>query len=195
MYIFSLWNLIDIVNPLLVLYMIINFYIDREPMISSEFEIVVSSVSTFTMWAKQLYFLRVFDSYSYLIRMIKLVILDMKEFLVVLFVAILAFSDTYRNISEGNADPEKRFVDGSLDSFLMSYRMALGDFNTEEFGEVAVPLCIIFFYLSTVFNLIVMFNLLIAIISETFATVNSNAKLAAFQERSNMVAENSYLVS
>lgn len=77
----------------------------------------------------------------------------------------------------------------------MSYKMALGDFDTDSFGNVAVPLCLIFFYLSTVFNMIVMFNLLIAIISETFATVNSNATLAAFQEKSNMVAENSYLVS
>lgn len=85
--------------------MIINFYIDPEPLKSSEMEIIISSISTFTMWAKQLYFLRVFDSFSYLIRMISLVIIDMKEFLVVLFVAILAFSDTYRTISEGNEDP------------------------------------------------------------------------------------------
>lgn len=56
-------------------------------------------------------------------------------------------------------------------------------------------MCYFFFLLSTVFNMIVMFNLLIAIISETFTNVNANAKFAAFQERANMVAENSYLIS
>jgi hypothetical protein len=45
---------------------------------------------------------------------------------------------------------------------------------------VAVPMCIFFFLLSTVFNMIVMFNLLIAIISETFTNVNDNAVYAGF---------------
>ena len=93
----------------------------------------MSAFSTFTMWAKQLYFLRVFDSYSYLIRMINQVIMDMKEFLVVLMLAIVAFSDTYRTISDGNTDDNK-FVDGTFDSFLMAYKMALGDFDTDDFG-------------------------------------------------------------
>jgi hypothetical protein len=44
------------------------------------------------------------------------------------------------------------------------------------------------------FNMIVMFNLLIAIISETFANVNEYSTEAGYQERASMVAENSYLV-
>lgn len=39
-----------------------------------------------------------------------------------------------------------------------------------------------------------MMNLLIAIISETFADVNSNAECAAYQEMAKIIAENSYLV-
>jgi hypothetical protein len=188
-----MWNLIDMINPTLVLMMLINFYIDEDQLTVTGPETIMGACSTFTMWAKQLYFLRVFDSYSYLIRMITMVIVDMREFLVVLMLAILAFSDTYNNISEGN-QTDSQFVNGPFDSFLMSYKMALGDFDTDNFGEVAVPMCLVLFYLSTVFNMIVMFNLLIAIISETFANVNSNALLAAYQEKSNMVAENSYLV-
>jgi hypothetical protein len=52
----------------------------------------------------------------------------MKEFMVVLMIAVLAFSDTYRTISDGNV-PEDQFVDGFFDSFLTSYRMALGDWD------------------------------------------------------------------
>lgn len=44
------------------------------------------------------------------------------------------------------------------------------------------------------FNMIVMFNLLIAIISETFSDVNSYAEEAGMQERASMIAENAYLV-
>jgi hypothetical protein len=42
--------------------------------------------------------------------------------------------------------------------------------------------------------MIVMFNLLIAIISETFTNVNENAIFAGFQEKATMVAANAYLV-
>jgi hypothetical protein len=54
--------------------MLINFYIDEDKSVMSEYEIIMSAVSTFTMWAKQLYFLRVFESFSHLIRMIQMCI-------------------------------------------------------------------------------------------------------------------------
>jgi len=50
--------------------MLVNYYIDNDRLQVNPFEIIMSAISTFTMWAKQLYFLRVFDAYSYLIRMI-----------------------------------------------------------------------------------------------------------------------------
>lgn len=152
----------------------------------------MSAISTFTMWAKQLYFLRVFDSYAYLIRMISICIMDMKEFLVMLALTLICFSDTFRSISDGNPDNTK-FVKGSMDSFISAYKVALGDFGM-EFGSVALWMCMLFFYLTTIFNLIVMFNLLIAIISETFTKVNENAEEAGFQEKANTIASNSYLV-
>lgn len=42
--------------------------------------------------------------------------------------------------------------------------------------------------------MIVMLNLLIAIISETFAKVNENALSAGYQENAALISENSYLV-
>ncbi len=41
---------------------------------------------------------------------------------------------------------------------------------------------------------VVMLNLLIAIISESFNKINSNAVLANYQERARIIAENSYLI-
>jgi len=51
--------------------------------------------------------------------------------------------------------------------------MVLGDFDVNNFGTVAVPYVWILFMLCTVFNMIIMLNLLIAIISESFAKINS----------------------
>jgi hypothetical protein len=72
--------------------------------------------------------------------------------------------------------------------------LILGDFDTSAFGEVSVLLVWVLFLLCTVFNMIVMLNLLIAIISETFAKVTAMADNAAYQEMAAMIAENNYLV-
>lgn len=73
------------------------------------------------------------------------------------------------------------------------YNMCLGAFEN-EYGEAAPTFAWILFLLCTLFNMIVMFNLLIAIISETFAKVNENAVQAGFQERASLIRENIFLV-
>ena len=72
--------------------------------------------------------------------------------------------------------------------------MSLGDFN-DSFGGVATNLVWVLFLLCSVFNLIVMMNLLIAIVSETFARVIGQAEQTGFQQMASLVAENNYLVS
>jgi hypothetical protein len=60
-----------------------------------------------------------------------------------------------------------------VEAVVYTYRMILGDFSTDEFGEVATPLMYILFILCTVFNMIIMLNLLIAIISDSYARVTA----------------------
>lgn len=72
--------------------------------------------------------------------------------------------------------------------------MSLGEWDYGGLGKVSVWLAQTFFMLCTLFNMIVMFNLLIAIISETFTKVNSFAEEAGMQERASMIAENTYLI-
>lgn len=71
--------------------------------------------------------------------------------------------------------------------------MILGNFST-EFGQVAVPYAYILFLLCTVLNMIIMMNLLIAIISQSFEKISSMAVEASYQERASIIAENSYLI-
>jgi hypothetical protein len=42
--------------------------------------------------------------------------------------------------------------------------------------------------------MIIMFNLLIAIISDTFAKVNQNSEEAGYQEKAALIAENAFLL-
>ena len=56
------------------------------------------------------------------------------------------------------------------------YRLALGDFSVDDFDSTATLYLWIIFLFCTVLNLVIMMNLLIAIISESFAAINSESK-------------------
>ena len=74
------------------------------------------------------------------------------------------------------------------------YLVILGEFDIDKFGKVALPLCYALFILNSLFNTIVMLNLMIAIIGESFAKVKENSENAMYQEMATLIAENSYLV-
>jgi uncharacterized membrane protein len=145
------------------------------------------------MWFKFLYFFRIFKQFGYLTRLMILVMYDMRHFMAVFFVTILMFSDSLLTISNGN-QPEDRFVTDYFNSIIFTYRIILGDFDVTKFGSVGVPLVYGLFIICTVFNTIIMLNLLIAIISETFAAVKENSENASYQEMAAMIAENAYLI-
>jgi uncharacterized membrane protein len=62
------------------------------------------------------------------------------------------------------------------------------------FGIVAPYYTWTIFYLCTVLNMIIMLNLLIAIISESFARINAEKEQASYQEKCKIISENSYLI-
>jgi hypothetical protein len=64
--------------------------------------VLIQVVSTFFMWLKFLYFLRVYESTGYLVRMIMSVIYDMKVFLFLLILTIVAFGDSLSVIAIAN---------------------------------------------------------------------------------------------
>jgi uncharacterized membrane protein len=73
----------------------------------------------------------------------------------------------------------------------------LGDFalDKETVAMTVAPLTLWFLFMfCTILNMIVMFNLLIAIISETFAKVNNESEQNSNQERAKIIAENTFLI-
>ena len=118
--------------------------------------------------------MRIFKRFSYLLRMIVLVMIDMKYFLAVLLIGMVAFGDAFYVISRASGEDE-HFITSFGDSVLYVYNMSLGAYEN-DYGSVAPALGFTLFILCTLFNMIVMLNLLIAIISETFGQVNENAE-------------------
>ncbi|CDW71666.1 wd-40 repeat protein [Stylonychia lemnae] len=194
-YFTDLWNYIDIIPPIGIYVFVVSAVLnDYGIQYGEDLERSIQSIVTFFMWFKFLYFLRIYKRTGYLIRMIFEVISDMRYFFIVLLITIVAFGDSFLKIANANQDTEKRFTTGFIDSIIFTYKMILGDFETDKFGDVAVSLAMTLFLLCTIFNMIVMLNLLIAIISESFARVNGMAEQAVYQEMASMILENSYLV-
>ena len=72
--------------------------------------------------------------------------------------------------------------------------MVLGDFSSDDFGSIARPYMWILFVLCTVFNMIIMLNLLIAIISVSFEKISEYSEYSTYYEKASIIAENSYLL-
>lgn len=69
-YLASIWNYIDIIPPIGIFIMLTLSLIGSAISLNNSFERVVQAITTFFMWFKLLYFLRIFKSTGYLIRMI-----------------------------------------------------------------------------------------------------------------------------
>ncbi len=85
-------------------------------------EAIMQATMSLILWLKFLYFLRIFQSSGYLIRIIVEVIVDMRHFLLILFFTIFAFGDALRSISTSNPT-EDQFIGSEVDSVLYVYRM------------------------------------------------------------------------
>ena len=122
--------------------------------------------------------MRIFESTGYLIRMIIQVCVDMRHFLLILLLTLIAFGEGIQAISdelELSSNPEEKGFTGYLGGVGYAYRGVLGDFNVDDFNTMAPFYLSVLFIFSTVLNSIIMMNLLIAIISESFSNINSVA--------------------
>lgn len=133
-YFSSVWNYIDIITPVIILTLLVINGFDIE--LGYNLERILQAIGVFFMWFKFLYFFRIFKSFGYLTRLIILVIYDMRHFLIVLFFTIVAFSDSFLTLSNGNDIDDDKFVHGFWDSIIYTYRIILGDFDVEKFGNV-----------------------------------------------------------
>jgi hypothetical protein len=91
-YFSSIWNYFDFFPPLVNSTVVIMFYFSDERL---EIEPTLMSITSVMMWTKLLNFFRLHEETGYIIRMLIQVIIDMKIFMFVLFITILAFADAF----------------------------------------------------------------------------------------------------
>jgi len=136
---------------------------------------IMLSLASLGLWFRFLYFLRIFDSTGFLIRAILAVVVDMRYFMLILGITIVAFGDSFKVMSSANDDANEFMPEpkGLLGGVYYAYLIGLGEFNFDYTKNVGSKYCLILFIINTIFMTIIMLNLFIAIISESFDKVNS----------------------
>lgn len=104
--------------------------------------------------------------------MITEVLVDSQVFMVIIAFALLAFSGSFYILSQNNP---AQAIPSWLTSVTDSYQLMLGQFDVTQFGEVGYALQFVMFVISSMFLIVIMLNLLIAIISDTYASVQEQA--------------------
>lgn len=121
------------------------------------------------------------------------IISDMRYFVLVLMLAVLAFGNSFYIL--GRNDTSETPFSGSTYplAFIMSWRMGTGDFDSTTFATRDEVLIWILWFLNTLIINIIFFNLVIALMGDTFERVQSTAEAAMLWEICGLMLENEFL--
>ena len=167
-YFFDFWNILDLASLGMNISIVVLDWLERDEATIN----AISSVAVLLIWFKLFYFLRIFFRTAHLIWMIIEIVWDMRYFVLVLFIAVVAFANTFYVLGE-NSDPGSDWFSGNnfILTFIFSYRMGLGDFETDGFNTWDEIIIWILWFLNTLLILIILLNLIIALMGDTYARV------------------------
>ena len=142
------------------------------------------STASILFYTKILLSLRVIDQMRNLIRMIIEVIKDMISFLIIITVYIVAFSIIFFQDRRAVNDKSIDFDNFAGDLMEMFYLIFTGGTTTDYHG-VMIP----FYVFVTVLQCLILLNLIISIMNNTFDKLKQNSELMELKERINMLLE------
>mmetsp|Transcript_55787 Transcript_55787/g.63675 ORF Transcript_55787/g.63675 Transcript_55787/m.63675 type:complete len:282 (-) Transcript_55787:88-933(-) len=136
---------------------------------------------------KILYFLRGYKTSGFLINMIFQVLDDMKSFLIIILTVTVSFGAAFFLLQREFGDIYKDEDKSATDMMFSTYIILLGENEVpDSFLRGWVKFV---FLIYTVFNLIIMLNLLIAVISDTFDRVKDSSDRARNMELLKLIVE------
>jgi hypothetical protein len=159
--------------------------------------VVFLALALFLKWLGLLYFLQAFSATGPLVRMVFQIIVDMRHFMMILAVAVLASASSFyallhhsaHHAHNRSADDDDSNGNGSSNPFrgagqtlfFMFKMLLLGDFDTDLFllGEY-VALLQVLFVSSMMLTLVILLNLLIALMSDSYERIQVRLPASSF---------------
>jgi WD40 repeat protein len=183
------WNYIDFFRMTSCFVYIIFAWVGFQQFISRQVLVLVIFLSCI----RGISYFRLFDNTRYMINLLREVIKDMRSFLILFFYSTYSFALIYfimvNNLLKYSPEAEASRQDFSH-YIATSYLLSLGEFDTNNYGTFE---WIIFFFASVI-NPLIMLNLIISIIGDTFGRVKEEQEIADMQELTSMVVEGEYVL-
>lgn len=188
-YFSDLWNLVDFFSIVIVIVFVISDYFNYE------YSEVFAAIMFLILYMKFFYFLRIFESTAPMVKSITQICFDVANFLIVFFLVINCFAMVFRVLSMAE-DGKEQFLKSYTSSIIYSYLLTLGEFGFDDvkYDDMKMKYMYWFvFILASMFSMIILLNMLIAIMSESFAKVQENAQCHFLREHLQLIVENDFL--
>ena len=172
-YLYSWWNYIDLSRFILQLVYCILVWTNY-----NYATYYLLSTVIFLAFVRGGAYFRIFDYTRYYINLLLVVCWTIIPFMLIFLYTTFAFMIIFQIVQNSQEVSFMIFVK-------QSYELNIGGFNTESFDEYQY----FFFFLQSMFNPIIILNLLISIMSDTYATVSENEVSASMIELADLVLE------
>jgi hypothetical protein len=118
----------------------------------------------------------------------------MKIFLFIYLTVVLAFNEGFMRLSEVSGEGAfngQNYAEG----YAFTFALSIGDTRTDNYDFSISPTVVwITFCLVLLVMNVVMLNLMVAIVSQSFDEINDHWEETMYQERASIIAENGYLI-
>ncbi|EGD80207.1 hypothetical protein PTSG_10886 [Salpingoeca rosetta] len=171
-YLFYVWNWMDLASISLI-FVVVGTYFAGWVHARAFLALAV-----YLRWYRLLYYLQPFQSTGPLVRMILVICYDMRYFLLVLGISIVAAWTSFRLLlRDDSALPVEELGDPANGLLLMFNMLLLADFDLATFDGDYVVLLRILFVISMVLVPVVLLNLLIALMSDSYERIQDRADI------------------
>ncbi|EGD75564.1 WD-40 repeat protein [Salpingoeca rosetta] len=166
------WNWLDACNIMLV------FVVGITYMSGWQHTRALLAVSVYLRWFGSLYYMQAFKRTGPLVRMVLVICFDMRFFLMLLGISIMAAWVAFRVLLiQGTAGYDEALGDPANGLLVMFNMLLLVDFDIATLGGEYVVLVRIIFLLSMILVPVVLLNLLIALMSDSYERIQDRADI------------------
>ena len=154
----------------------------------------IASIVVLLSWLKSFYWLKLFGETSFYVRLVIWALYDIRHFMVLFVMILMTFGNTIMILSQGRDENLYReYTNNSFINVMMNqYELSLGNTETDNFESQ--DFAWIMFLLSTILTQILFLNMIIAIMSDTYAKVTESKEQSALVEKMNIMADYVYVV-
>jgi hypothetical protein len=174
-YFMDFWNYIDIIrSPVCITWAILTLMKYEGNLLD-----VLTLITNLLCWVRGLTYFRTFKPTRVFVRMVIEVTKNTSSFLILLAYTTLA----YGTLMLASSEPEGRLT--FMDNMLRAYLLDLGDFDYEGFTNSKW----IVFFIASIINCIIMLNLLISILGDSYAEVQETLIESDYSQMLDVIVE------